>query len=146
MSKHIAIILFHCMPMKCKGIHLLTGRTDKGVMSLVLPSMKQVMGRDCRLHMTVHSGTDRKMLETLKPFGITSRSVCEALGGDFTPADFAQWWSTKRGDTVPWPETTKPVTKRHDAFVSNVKEGTPNRKRQREIHQERLKTQNMRSY
>ena len=118
MSKHISIILHHCMPLKLKAMHLLVGRTDPGVMSLVLPSMKQVMGKDCRLRMTVHSGTDRRMLETLKPFGIESRNVSEQLGGDFTQADFVEWWSrtmnvtttmTRTRNEIGGPEETTPT-------------------------------------
>lgn len=101
MSKHISIILFHCMPIKFSAMHLLASTTAQGVLSLVLPSMKQVMGKECRLRMTVHTGTDWKMMETLKPFGITSRSVSEALGGDFTPSDFAKWWEERtKGSTA----------------------------------------------
>ncbi len=90
MSKHLAILLLHCMPMKVKALHLLAGGAD-GVMSLVLPSMKQVMGKECRLRMVVHSGTNDKMLESLESYGLTRRNLSEALGGDFTYNDFVTW-------------------------------------------------------
>lgn len=76
--------------MKIKALHLLAGSAH-GVMSLVLPSMKQVMGKECRLRMTVHSGTNDKMLESLEPFGLTSSNLSEPLGGDFTQEDFLEW-------------------------------------------------------
>lgn len=79
--------------MKAKALHLLAGSAN-GVMSLVLPSMKQVMGKHCRLRMTVHSGTDDKMLETLAPFGLTARNMSDALSGDFTHEDFVTWFES----------------------------------------------------
>lgn len=78
------------MPIKVKGLHLLAGSAN-GVMSLVLPSMKQVMGKKCRLRMVVHFGTDEKIRESLAPFGITARNVSDALSGDFTHEDFITW-------------------------------------------------------
>jgi hypothetical protein len=96
MSKHLAIIFLHCMPMKIKAFHLLTGSAD-GVMSLILPSMKQVVGKECRLRMKVHSGNDDKMLESLKPYGLTSRHLSDTLGGEFKYDDFVEWLERWKG-------------------------------------------------
>ena len=90
LSKFMSIILLHCMPVKIKALHLLVGSAT-GVMSLVLPSMKQVMGKECRLRMVVHSGLDCRMLETLSVYGITRKNLNENLSGDVKHADFVAW-------------------------------------------------------
>lgn len=97
MSKHISILLLHSMPMKIKALHLLTGSAE-GVMSLVLPSMKQVMGRECRLRMQVHAGNNDKMMESLRPYGLNRRNLSETLGGDFKYDDFLEWLERWKGN------------------------------------------------
>lgn len=79
-----------CMPIKMKAEHLLAGSAN-GVMSLVLPVMKHVGGKELRLRIVVHSGTDSKILESIKPYGLNSKNVSHALGGDFKHADFLTW-------------------------------------------------------
>jgi hypothetical protein len=78
------------MPVKMKAWHMMAG-SAYGVMSLVLPVMKQVVAKECRLRMVVHSGTDSKMLESLKPYGITNKNVSHVLSGDFKHSDFLDW-------------------------------------------------------
>lgn len=87
----MSVILLHCMPIKIKALHLLVGSAN-GVMSLVLPSMKQVMGRDCRLRMVVHSGLDSNMVKTLEPYGLTRMNLSDNIGGYVRHADFVSWW------------------------------------------------------
>lgn len=81
--------------MKIKALHLLSGNSN-GVMSLVLPSMKQVMGKECRLRMVVHSGLDGKMLESLGPFGLARENLSENLSGDVKHEDFVSWLASWR--------------------------------------------------
>jgi hypothetical protein len=78
------------MPVKMKAWHLMAG-SAYGVMSLVLPVMKQVVAKECRLRMVVHSGTDSKMLASLRPYGITNKNVSHVLSGDFKHSDFLDW-------------------------------------------------------
>jgi hypothetical protein len=83
------------MPIKFKALHLLVGSAN-GVMSLVLPSMKQVMGKECRLRMVVHSGLDGKMVDTLRPYGLAKRNLSENLSGDVKYAEFVSWLDSWR--------------------------------------------------
>jgi hypothetical protein len=62
-----------------------------GVMSLVLPVMKHVVAKELRLRIVVHSGTDSKILDSLKPYGLNSKNVSHSLGGDFKHSDFLIW-------------------------------------------------------
>jgi hypothetical protein len=54
--------------------------------SFVVPSLQEL-----RLRMVVHSGTDAKIVESLKPFGLSSGSIGSVVGGDFTQTDFLKW-------------------------------------------------------
>lgn len=50
--------------------------------------------------MVVHSGTDSKIMESIKPYGLGSSNVSSAVGGDFTHADFLNWlqkWKAVEG-------------------------------------------------
>lgn len=88
--KQTSVLMVDCMPTKTKAYHLLAGSAN-GVMSLVLPVMKHVVAQELRLRMVVHSGTDDKILDSMKHFGLTSTNVPHMLGGDFRQSDFTKW-------------------------------------------------------
>ena len=47
--------------------------------------------QELRLRMVVHSGTDAKIIESLKPYGLGSGNLGSVVGGDFTQTDFLNW-------------------------------------------------------
>jgi hypothetical protein len=90
LTKQSSVLTIECMPIKMRAEHLLAGSAN-GVMSLVLPVMKHVVAKELRLRMVVHSGTDSKILDSIKPYGLSSKNVSHALGGDFKHSDFLIW-------------------------------------------------------
>ena len=95
LTKQSSVITIECMPIKMKAEHLLAGSAN-GVMSLVLPVMKHVVAKELRLRMVVHSGTDGKILESIKPYGLSSKNVSHTLGGDYKHSDFVEWLEERK--------------------------------------------------
>ncbi|KAG7353336.1 hypothetical protein IV203_009385 [Nitzschia inconspicua] len=93
--KQASILMVECMPTKTKAYHLLAG-SENGVMSLVLPVKKHIAAKELRLRMVVHFGTDYKIVDSLKPFGLNSKNVSHVVGGDFTEAEWTKWLSDRK--------------------------------------------------
>lgn len=97
------------MPIQFKALHVLVpgmlalnhrrpSMDCAGIRTLVLPSMKQVMGKHARLRLRVHGGFCRdsekdSIFQSLQEYGITKAQLSKDLGGDQTHAKFLMWWT-----------------------------------------------------
>jgi hypothetical protein len=84
------------MPCIIKATHALAGHAN-GVMSLVLPVLKCVVSKAFRLRSVVHSGADAALLESIKPYGLSSHNLSHVIaGGEFKHDDFLAWLEERK--------------------------------------------------
>lgn len=57
MTRNVVVITA-CLPVHVCGFHFYTGVSRRNVAALLLPVMKQMMGRKARLRIQVHCGSD----------------------------------------------------------------------------------------
>jgi hypothetical protein len=79
MTKHVLLIC-DSLPISIKSAHFCTG-SGKSVVSLVLPVLKHMYGRERRLRLNVHSGSDREVTSQLGDYGLNREHARPAFGG-----------------------------------------------------------------
>lgn len=74
------LLVFDSLPITIKSAHFCTG-SGKSVVSLVLPVLKHMYGRERRLRLSVHSGSDREVSTRLGDYGLNRDHARPAFGG-----------------------------------------------------------------
>mmetsp|Transcript_31625 Transcript_31625/g.57261 ORF Transcript_31625/g.57261 Transcript_31625/m.57261 type:complete len:323 (+) Transcript_31625:175-1143(+) len=93
--KHIKILytsLRDCLPVKCRAVHACHPTV---VTDLMLPVIRQVMGRDLRRRWYKHCGSKGEVLQTLSEYGLEKENLPKKLGG--TWARSLEWIDEQKG-------------------------------------------------
>lgn len=64
-----ALMILNAVPAQLKAIHICTG-SGKSATELVLPLFKQMCGRDWRMRICLHAGSDLEVLDRLQDYGL----------------------------------------------------------------------------
>jgi hypothetical protein len=82
-------------PVKVRALHMCTG-SGKGVMDLVLPVLKQMAGKNLRLCLHLHSGSDNELLSRLEDFGLGEMHAYSLLGRSLENREKFSVWLAER--------------------------------------------------
>ena len=94
--KHMAFCGTECMPMRVCAAHFFCGRSMT-LITMALPILKFLMGRNVRIRMVVHGGEGADYLRNLNVYGLRLENMSHVLtGGGFGPAQFASWLEERR--------------------------------------------------
>jgi hypothetical protein len=72
--------LVSTVPLRAKASHLLTGSGNRVMEQLVLPIVKQVVGKEYRQRWVLHSGSDTQVLSRLEEYGLGEEHIQTYLG------------------------------------------------------------------
>ena len=84
------------IPITFRGFHLVTTKSGKSVVDVVVPVLKQLVGRAARHRILVHAGSDWDILRLVKPYGLAPRNISSAIGGEYTKENFVKWMKERR--------------------------------------------------
>ena len=87
--------MLESMPIKVKAHHLLSG-SEAGVMSLILPVLKHLFTKELRMKLVVHSGTEKRILGSLSPYGLIAKNLPHLIGGGFKREDSFRWCEKRK--------------------------------------------------
>jgi hypothetical protein len=88
------ISIIKVAPAKGKAVHGRTG-SGKSVVDMVFPVMKILAGRDLRLRMQIHAGSDREILERWEDFGL-GKAQMQCFNLDQTMELHHAWLENRR--------------------------------------------------
>jgi hypothetical protein len=83
-------IMRDAMPVEMKAYHMCIG-SGQSVSHLGLPVIKHIAGKDLRLHMVTHAGSDKDLLAEIEVYGLHRPNVSSVIGGTFTHSLYTTW-------------------------------------------------------
>ncbi|KAG7345871.1 hypothetical protein IV203_004938 [Nitzschia inconspicua] len=101
-AKMCFVIIRECVPMKLKAYHATYGSKQTPV-KIVEPHIRQMQGRDIRLHLVHHYGTHEDNLKSLEKFGLHKKDLPECVGGDFGLEEHMRWLEEQHEVEKLWP-------------------------------------------
>lgn len=83
-----------CLPLRVGAFHVCH---PPSFVAIIFPIIKLMMGERLRKRIKVYSGSDKKVLKKLEPFGLTKDMLPKELGGDLE-LDQAAWLAARKSD------------------------------------------------
>jgi hypothetical protein len=88
--------LVSTVPIGAKASHLFTGSESRVTEQLVLPIIKQVVGKAYRQRWVLHSGSDTQVLSRLEEYGLGEAHIQTYLGNSLQHLRTHLLWLEKR--------------------------------------------------
>jgi hypothetical protein len=89
-AKMCFVIIRECVPMKLKAYHATYGSKQTPV-KIVEPHIRQMQGREIRLHLVHHYGTHEDNLSSLARFGLRKKDLPACVGGEYGLTEHLRW-------------------------------------------------------
>lgn len=90
LSKKARCIL-EALTMLPKAVHMCLPILAYSFLSVVIPVVKQISGRDVRLRMLMHVKSGPGFIEEMEPYGVSAKNIPSILGGAFRHEDYLVW-------------------------------------------------------
>lgn len=89
--------LIKFLPLQRKAAHYVTGKRDT-ILQLLIPVLKQVIGKQSRLRVEVHPPYDQSttVLGGLARFGLLAENLPSPIGGKWTHEHHLAWVAERR--------------------------------------------------
>jgi hypothetical protein len=84
------------LPIRVKASHVFTGSGSRVMEQLVLPIVKQVIGKEYRQRWVLHSGSDTQVLSRLEEYGLGEAHIQTYLGNSLQHLKTHSLWLEER--------------------------------------------------
>ena len=89
-AKMCFVIIRECVPLKLKAYHATYGSKQTPV-KIVEPHIRQMQGKEIRLHLVHHYGTDEDNLKSMARYGLLKEHLPACVGGDVDLKKHLAW-------------------------------------------------------
>jgi hypothetical protein len=79
------------LPITLKAVHMCLPILAYSFLTVVIPVVKQICGKDVRLRMMLHVKSGPGFIREMEAYGVSVKNITSVLGGAFLHADYLVW-------------------------------------------------------